>query len=67
VIKLRKRLRHVACIRARGGVDRVLMEKPEEKCHLEDPGVDGRITSRGIFRRWNVGVGECRLDRADSG
>jgi hypothetical protein len=22
--------------------------------HLEDPGVDGRITLRWIFRKWNV-------------
>jgi len=24
--------------------------------HLEDPGVDGRITVRCIFRKWDVGV-----------
>ena len=24
--------------------------------HLEDPGVDGRIISRWIFRKWNVGA-----------
>jgi len=24
--------------------------------HLEDPGVDGRIILRWIFRKWNVGV-----------
>ena len=27
-----------------------------ERDHSEDPGVDGRITLRWIFRRWDVGV-----------
>jgi len=27
-----------------------------EREHLEDPGVDGRIILRWIFRQWNVGV-----------
>jgi len=27
-----------------------------ERGHLEDPGVDGRIILRCIFRKWNVGV-----------
>jgi len=30
--------------------------KPEGKNHLEDPGVDGRIIIRWIFRKWDVGV-----------
>jgi len=25
-----------------------------ERDHLEDPGVDGRIISRWIFRKWGV-------------
>jgi len=31
-----------------------------ERGHLEDPGVDGRIILRWIFRKWDVGYG---LDR----
>ena len=36
---------------------RYLVGKPEGKRpHLEDPGVDGRIILRCIFRKWDVGV-----------
>ena len=35
-----------------------------ERDHLGDPGVDGRIILRWIFRKWDVRYG---LDRADSG
>ena len=27
-----------------------------ERDHMEDPGVDGRIIVRSIFRKWNGGV-----------
>jgi hypothetical protein len=27
-----------------------------ERGHFEDPGIDGRIILRCIFRRWDVGV-----------
>jgi hypothetical protein len=37
-------------------VYRVLVGKLEGKSHLVDPGVDGRIILRRIFRKWDVGV-----------
>ena len=31
-----------------------LIRKPEEKYHLKDTGVDGRIILKWIFRKWDV-------------
>jgi hypothetical protein len=36
-----------------GAYNRVLVRKPEERGHLEDQGVDGRIILRWIFRKWD--------------
>jgi hypothetical protein len=38
------------------GVYRALVGKPEGKRQLGDPGLDGRIILRWIFRKWYVGV-----------
>ena len=46
---------HVALIWEGRGVYRVLVGKPERD-HWRDPGVDGRIILRLIFRKWDVGV-----------
>ena len=35
---------------------RVSVGKPEGNNHLGDPGVDGRLILRWIFRNWEVGV-----------
>jgi hypothetical protein len=45
---------HVAHMGERRGAHRVLVGKPEGKNHLEDPGIDGRIILRCIFRKWDV-------------
>jgi len=38
------------------GVYRVLVGNLGERGHWGDPGVDGRIILRWIFRMWDVGV-----------
>jgi hypothetical protein len=38
------------------GVDMVVVVKPEGRNHWGDPGVDGRVILRWIFRKWDVGV-----------
>ena len=42
----------------------MLLSDLREGDHLGDPGVDGRIILRWIFRKWDVGYG---LDQAGSG
>ena len=38
------------------GVYSVLVGKSEGRNHLEDPGKDGRIIIRWVFRTWDVGL-----------
>ena len=45
---------HVARMGERTGVYRVLVGDLRESGHLGDPGVDGRIILRWIFRKWVV-------------
>jgi hypothetical protein len=40
----------------RGGLYRVLVENLRESDHSEDPGLDGSIILRWIFRKWDVGI-----------
>jgi len=53
---------------AYGGEERCIQgfgrENLRERDHLGDPDVDGRITLRWIFRKWDVGYGS---DRSGSG
>jgi len=35
------------------GAYRVLVEKHKKKAHLEEPGVDGRIILKRIFKKWD--------------
>ena len=46
---------HVAHVGERRGVYMVLVGKLGERDHLEDPGVDGRIIFRWIFRKRAIG------------
>jgi hypothetical protein len=50
----------------RRGVYRVLVGKSEGKSHLEDPGVDGRVVLKWIFRKLDVG-GMDWIDLAQEG
>ena len=43
----------MAHLRDRKGAHRVLVRRPEGRDHLEDPSVDGRITLKCIFRKWD--------------
>ena len=47
---------HVACMGERGGAYSVVVGKHEGTDHLEDPGVDGRIIMKWIFRMWDGGM-----------
>ena len=52
---------HVARTGERRSVYRVWWGNLRKRDHLEDPGIDGKIILRWIFRKWDVGYG---LDRA---
>jgi len=54
---------HLACMGERKFAYRILIGKPEEKSHSEDPGVDGRIILRWILRKWAGAL----LDLSSSG
>jgi hypothetical protein len=40
------------------GVYRILVGKPEERDCSGNPGIDGRITLRWIFRKWGYGLNQ---------
>ena len=47
---------HVERVEERRGVYRVLVGNPRGRAHLEDPGIDGKIILRWIFRMWKGGM-----------
>jgi len=47
---------HIARMGKRRGVYRVLVGNMRENDHCEDPGVDGKMILRWIFRKWDVAV-----------
>ena len=47
---------HVARMEDQMGVYRVLVGNLKETDHWGDPGADGRIILRLIFRKWDVGI-----------
>jgi hypothetical protein len=52
VIKSRMRWAgYVACMDQNGGEHRFLVGKLRERDHLEDPGIDGRIVVKRIFKK----------------
>jgi hypothetical protein len=40
----------------RKGLYRVLVGNMRVRDHLEDPGIDGRIILRWLFRKWDMGA-----------
>jgi hypothetical protein len=55
--RLNLRRRIVARMGEGRGVYRVLVGNLRERDHWIEPGVDGRIILRWIFRKWDVGHG----------
>jgi hypothetical protein len=47
---------HEAHMRKGKDVYRVLVGKLKERDQLEDPGLDGSVILRWIFRKWDVGL-----------
>ena len=47
---------HVARMRERSGVYRVLLGNLRERDPLEGPGLDGRIILKWIFTNWDAGA-----------
>jgi len=58
VIKLRRmtRTEHVAYMGERRRLYTVLVGDLRERVHSDDPGVDGRIILKWIFKKWHVGA-----------
>jgi len=51
-----RRVEHVTCMGRGEAYTGFWWGNLRERDHLEDPGVDGRIILRLIFRKWDVGA-----------
>jgi len=47
---------HVTCMGKKRGAYMFLVGIPEQRDHLEDPGMDGKIILRWAFRKWDLGA-----------
>jgi hypothetical protein len=63
-VKETEKVGHVAHVDERRGACGVLVGRREGRNHLEDPGIDGSITLKWLFKKWVWGNG---LDRFGSG
>jgi hypothetical protein len=43
------------------GAYRILVGRPEGRHHLGDPGVDGRILLKRVFKKWDGGMDWIQL------
>jgi hypothetical protein len=49
-------MEYVAHMGERGGADRVLVVNLRERNRLEEIGLDGKVISNSIFKKWDVGI-----------
>jgi hypothetical protein len=56
-------VRHVVCVGEGRGMCRVLVGDLRERDDWRDPGIDGKIILRWIFRKWGMDWIELAQDR----